>query len=192
MEEAKRRAEDDTGRMIAEAENKVAQMMEEAKRKGEDNAEKMIAEAENKVSQIIEEAKQKGEDNACRVIAEAENRIGQVIYKEKSNDGEKTMQEGGRMSKLYDGVVELAISPPVNVSTLCALHKQLKQTPNIDVLSMKGAVNEGLRIRMLVRAPLPLLEFIKGLSAVKDASDDEGLVQSQTEKGVKRIIVTTC
>jgi hypothetical protein len=126
------------------------------------------------------------------MIAEAENRVGRVMEKEKSNDSEKTMQEDGRTSKLYDGVVELAIAPPVNVSTLCALHKQLKQTPNIDVLSMKGAVNEGLRIRMLVRAPLPLLEFIKGLSAVKDASEDEGLVPSQIEKGVKRIVVTTC
>jgi DNA-binding NarL/FixJ family response regulator/vacuolar-type H+-ATPase subunit H len=153
---------------------------------------KILADAEEIARQLIEEAKRKGEDNAGRMIAEAENGVSPVIEKEKSKDSEKTMQEEGRMSKLYDGVVELAIAPPVNVSTLCALHKQLKQTPNIDVLSMKGAVNEGLRIRMLVRSPLPLLEFIKGLSAVKDASDDEGLVQSQIEKGVKRIVVTTC
>ncbi len=152
----------------------------------------IITEAEKKVSQIVEEAKQKGGGNASGIITEAENKASQVIEKARSKDSEKTIQEEGRMSKLYDGVVELAIAPPVNVSTLCALHKQLKQTPNLDVLSMKGAVNEGLRIRMLVRAPLPLLEFIKGLSAVKDASDDEGQVQSQIEKGVKRIVVTTC
>ena len=213
-EEVKTEAEIEANRIIAEAEQRAKRIIEDAHNTAESEASavileahkqanqiteeagnaksKILANAEDTAKQLIEEAKGKGEDNASRIIAEAEHKVGQVMEQAKNKDSEKPVQVEGGKSKLYDGVVELAIAPYANVSTLCALHKQLKQTPNIDVLSVNGSTNEGLRIRMLVRAPLPLLEFVKGLSAVKDAADDEGPVQSQMEKGVKRIVVTTC
>jgi len=186
VEDAHNTAESEASAIVLEAHGKAKQIIEEA-----DNAKsKMLADAEEITKQPTEEARQKSDNNASRIVAEPGHKLSQVIKEAKSQDIEKPLQEGG-MSKLYDGVIELAVAPHVNVSTLCALHKQLKQTPNVDVLSVKGSVNEGLRIRMLVKTPLPLLEFIKGISAVKDVTDDEGLVKSQIEEGVKRIVVTT-
>jgi hypothetical protein len=95
------------------------------------------------------------------------------------------------MSKLYDGIVELELAPPVLISSLIILHSHLKKTPNIDVLNVKGSIDEGITVRMLIRTPTPLLGLIKGVVTIKDVSDNSNLVQSQTEDGVKRIIVKT-
>jgi hypothetical protein len=73
---------------------------------------------------------------------------------------------------------------------LVSLHANLKNAANIDVLNVKGSVQEGVRIRMFIRNPIPLLGIVKGISTVIAVSDDDGLNQSQEEEGVKRIFVT--
>ena len=178
-------------KMRAEAEETASLIADEARQKGEENARQIITEAEHQASEIIAQAKQKAESNSTRILSEAESKVSHIIEQAGFKNREIRGNENAESSKLYEGVVELALDPPVNVSTMCALHKQLKQNPNVDVLNTKGSVDEGLKIRMLIRTPIPLLEFIKGLSAVKYASVNDTPVQSQTGDGARRILVKT-
>jgi hypothetical protein len=53
-------------------------------------------------------------------------------------------------------------------------------------------VDEGITVRMIIRNPVPLLELIKKIALVRNASDADSFVQSQVEEGIKRIVLTSC
>jgi two-component system response regulator DegU len=212
-EEIKAKAEEEASKLIAEAAEKSKRVIEDADNKAKSKASAIMGEAHKKASQIIEEigdiksnilaeaeeaakriieeAKQRGEADEQRVIAEAEQKANQIIEQATIKQQETVIKENAKSPKTYDGVIELALAPTVNVSTLCELHRQLKQDPNVDVLSIKGSVDEGLKIRMLMRTPIPILEFVKGIAAVRDASEDNSAAQSETGEILKRILVTT-
>ena len=212
-EEIKAKAEEEANKIVAEAANKFKRVIEDANntakaeasaiiseahknasnilQEAEDTKSKILAEAEATSKQIIEEAKDRGNAEVSRVIVEAENKAGQIIAQATIIQQEIAIKEKETPAQAYDGVIELALAPHVNVSTLCELNKQLKETPNVNVLSIKGSVNEGLKIRILVKTPIPILEFVKGLAAVRYASEDDSPVQSETGENLKRILVTT-
>lgn len=187
VEDAEYTAKSEASAIIGEAHNKASQIIQEAG----NTKSKIIADAEEEAKRVMEEAKQRGDDDAQRVIAEAEHKASKIIEQATIKQQEAAVNGNVKSSKAYDGVIELAIAPPVNVSTLCELNKQLKPNPNVDVLSIRGSVSEGLKIRMVVRNSMPIMEFVKGLSAVRDASEDTSPAQSETGDSLKRILVTT-
>jgi two-component system response regulator DegU len=186
IEDANNEAESKASAIIGEAHKKASLIIEEIG----DIKSKILADAEEAAKRMIEEAKQRSEADVQRVIAEAEQKASQII-EQAAKQQETAIKENAKSPKTYEGVIELALAPNVNVSTLCELHRQLKQDPNVDVLSIKGSVNEGLKIRMLMRTPIPILEFVKGMAAVREASEDNSPTQSETGEILKRILVTT-
>jgi vacuolar-type H+-ATPase subunit H len=101
-------------------------------------------------------------------------------------------------SGLFEGTVELALTPPVLLDKMLLLHKHLKQTPNVDVLNLGGSVDKGITIRVLVETPTPLVEVIGSLSELGEAFEelpsDEKLVptrQNGEDQPIRRIVIAT-
>jgi len=188
--------------MRIDAEEMAKRITDEARQKGEDYARRITSGAEQKGSQIIAEAEHK----AIQVVEEAKSKESAKTIKIVSGGAQNTQSDNGddgkagnvrqteeaSMSELFEGIVELALAPPVPVRSLLLLHAQLKHTPNIDVLNVKGSVDEGITVRMIIRNPVPLLELIKKIALVRNASDADSFVQSQVEEGIKRIVLTSC
>jgi len=80
---------------------------------------------------------------------------------------------------LYEGTVELAIPPPVGLDQVMQLHKDLKQTPQLEVLNFGGSVDRGITIRLIAHTPTALLDVISSLPGVENAIDE-----SQAEEQV--------
>ena len=76
----------------------------------------------------------------------------------------------------YDDTVELALPPPVALDRMLKLHKHLKKDSRVKVVDLKGSLDKGVRIKLLVQAHTPLLSVLAALPEVKDVSD--GLVEA--------------
>jgi vacuolar-type H+-ATPase subunit H len=76
----------------------------------------------------------------------------------------------------YDDTVELALPPPVALDRMLKLHKHLKKDSRVKVVDLKGSLDKGVRIKLLVQAHTPLLTMLAALPEVADVSD--GLVEA--------------
>jgi len=71
----------------------------------------------------------------------------------------------------YDDTVELALPPPVALDRMLKLHKHLKKNPRVKIGDLKGSLDKGVRIKLLVQARTPLLTMLAALPEVEDVSD---------------------
>lgn len=71
----------------------------------------------------------------------------------------------------YDDTVELALLPPVALDQMLKLHKHLKKDSRVKVVDLKGSLDKGVRIKLLVQAHTPLLSMLAALPEVEDVSD---------------------
>lgn len=96
--------------------------------------------------------------------------------------------EGGKKDNLasYDDVVELAIIPPISLDQLLRLHKHLKKNSGVKVVELKGSLEKGVTIRILVQAQTPLLNMLAVLPEIDKVSDEPievGKISSAHRKG---------
>ena len=84
----------------------------------------------------------------------------------------------------YDDTVELALPPPVALDQMLRLHKHLKKDSRVKVVDLKGTLDKGVRIRLLVQAHTPLLSMLAALPEVADVS--EGLVEAAKMSSTQR------
>jgi cell division septum initiation protein DivIVA len=200
--------------IIRAAEEQADRVISEAKQKAE--AVKWQARG------IINAAKEKAEKEALLIKQEAEQLrvksepLSEGGLKETSETGPKKShsdsgsievrqavplsgQEGkdkDKSSALYDGNVELVIPPPIAPDRLLKLGRQLRHTPQIRVLSLKGSLVQGIRIRLLLRTPVPLIEILEAIpevdkvsGALKKANETNNPPQTKDELSVKSILV---
>jgi vacuolar-type H+-ATPase subunit H len=76
----------------------------------------------------------------------------------------------------HDETVELALTPPVALDRVLQLHKHLKKDSRVKVVDLKGSLDKGVRIKLLVQAHTPLLSMLAALPEVENVSD--GLVEA--------------
>lgn len=86
----------------------------------------------------------------------------------------------------YDDTVELVLPPPVALDRMLKLHKHLKKDSRVKVVDLKGSLDKGVRIKLLVQAHTPLLSMLASLPEVERVSDDlieAGKISSAHRKG---------
>ena len=86
----------------------------------------------------------------------------------------------------YDDTVELALPPPIALDQMLKLHKYLKKNPRVKVVDLKGSLDKGVRIKLLVQAQTPLLSMLAALPEVEKVSDElieAGKISSAHRKG---------
>jgi len=200
--------------IIKAAEEQANRIIAEARQKAEA--------AKWQAQEIINAAKEKAEKEALLIRQEAEQlrvknkTLSEGELKETSGTGSKKSpsdsgsievrqavplsgQEGkdkDRSSALYDGNVELVIPPPIAPDRLLKLGKQLRHTPQIRVLSLKGSLVQGVRIKLFLRARIPLLNILKSIPEVekvsgglKKANETHHIRQISDELSSKSIVV---
>ncbi|UCG82014.1 MAG: hypothetical protein JSW38_07265, partial [Dehalococcoidia bacterium] len=114
---------------------------------------------------------------------------------EMSEQAEQSKQQENLES--FHGTVELALPPPIGLDQMLIIHKQLKETPQVDVLNLGGSVDKGITIRVTIKSPISLISVLSEMPTVEKAYEES--LGSNTvvpgrkgaEKGsLRRIIVT--
>jgi len=200
--------------IIKAAEEQANRIIAEARQKAEA--------AKWQAQEIINAAREKAEKEALLIRQEAEQLrvkskpLPEGELKETSETGPKKShsdsgsievrqavppsgQEGRdkeKSSALYDGNVELVIPPPIAPDRLLKLGRQLRHTRQIRVLSLKGSLVQGVRIRLLLRTPVPLIEILEAIPEVakvsgerKKANETYNPRQTRDELSVRSIMV---
>jgi cell division septum initiation protein DivIVA len=170
-------AEEQANRIISEAKQKAEAVKWQAR--GIMNAAKEKAEKEALL--IRQEAAQLPVKS--KPLPEGELKETSEIGPQKSHSGPASIeirqavplpsQEGRdkeKSSALYDGNVELVIPPPIAPGRLLKLGRQLRHTRQIRVLSLKGSLVQGVRIKLFLRARIPLLNILKAIPDVEKVS----------------------
>ncbi|MFC1929566.1 hypothetical protein ACFLW6_01685, partial [Chloroflexota bacterium] len=70
---------------------------------------------------------------------------------------------------LYEGMVELTIASPVDYKQMKRLEESLAKVENIRVVLVGGSVDEGSKILLAARKPIPLLSVLSEMSLVEQA-----------------------
>ena len=86
----------------------------------------------------------------------------------------------------YDDTVELVLLPPIALDQMLKLHKHLKKNLRVKVVELKGSLDKGVRIKLLVQAHTPLMSMLAVLPEVEKVSDElieAGKISSAHRKG---------
>lgn len=100
-----------------------------------------------------------------------------------SGEVEEDKKEG---SGSYDDAVDLALIPPISLDQMLRLHKHLKKNSRVKVVELKGSLDKGVTIRIMVKAHTPLMNMLAVLPEVEKVSDEPveaGKVSSAHRKG---------
>ena len=178
-ERAKRKAEGEAKRAEerAKKEAKLA-AKEKAKRVARKAKERAKKKAEGEVKRAAEKAEKEAElaakAKAKREAKEAKERA------EREAEGEA---EPVVVTKLYKGVVELTIVPPVGLGQLENLEKDLRQVENLRLVLVGGSVDRGNKIVVSAEEPIPLLRILGEMPAVEQVVSKGSEIQVTLKAG---------
>jgi flagellar biosynthesis GTPase FlhF len=156
-ERAKRKAEGEAKR----AEEKAAELA--AKEKAKREARKAKERAKRKAEEEAKRAEEKAAELAAKEKAKREAKEAKERAESKAEEGAEPVV----VTKLYKGVVELTIVPPVGLGQLENLEKDLRQVENLRLVLVGGSVDMGNRIVVSAEEPIPLLRILRELPIVE-------------------------
>ena len=81
----------------------------------------------------------------------------------------KREAEGVKEVELYEGMIELAILPPVDPSRIRKLEEALRQVEDLRVVLISGSVDEGTKVIVSAGKPIPLIDILSGIPVVEQA-----------------------
>jgi hypothetical protein len=151
-------AKEKARREAKEAEEKKKRKAKEAKEREKREAK----EAKEKAKRDAKEAKEKAKREA-KEAKEARKKPKKA--KPPKEKGKKTVVAEG--VELYQGMVTLNIMPPVDPVQLDSLKRALLEVEDLRVVMVSGVVDEGSRVLVSAAEPLPLLNILRGIPAVR-------------------------
>ena len=154
-------AQEESNRITYEAKHNI----EEAKR----YAQEIIDTAEAKAREVESPTELEASEIITETNVEAitENQVEPLLAKEAADDQESTA--------LYKDTVILELSPPLamaSVRRLVGHLRYLRDTHHLRVLAAEHTSSHGIRIRLLLKTPIPLLKILKSLPEVDGVSGD--------------------
>jgi hypothetical protein len=129
-------------------------------------------EAEEKVKREAEEAKKAKRVEGVKEKGKKEAKEAKKEVKKKAEEAEPAA-----VAKLYKGMVELMIVPPVDLGQLENLGKALRQVENLRLVLVGGSVDEGNRIVVSAEEPIPLLRILGEMPAVEQVAKKGSEIQ---------------
>ena len=152
------------------AKEKTKKETKEAKEKAKREAEKAkqakrAKEASEKAKR--EEAKAKEAKRAKEAKEKAKKAAKEDKEKAKKKEVEEEELEPAAVAKLYEGVVELTIVPPIDLAQTENLAKGLRQVENLRLILVGGSVDRGSKIIVSAEEPVPLLSILREMPVVE-------------------------
>jgi hypothetical protein len=198
MARARKKTEAEAKRIIAEASQRSEDSAAEVRKEVEEEAliltketsellvsRKQTAKSLTEVSQelcaildrdeTIKAACQEGHDRPpvdlepdATGCAPVDGRAQEPIQDDPSSD----KQEGDEKESpgSYADFVDMVLPPPISLSRMLKLRRQLNKNPGVRVIVVKGSLDKGLWIRFIVRAHTPLLNVFEALAEVDGLS----------------------
>jgi ATPase subunit of ABC transporter with duplicated ATPase domains len=140
-------------------------------REAEEKKKRKAKEAKEREKREAKEAKEKAKREAKEAKEKAKREA--KAAKEAKKKGKKAEPPAARPKKavaegveLYQGMVTLSITPPVDPAGLDSLKRALLKVEDLRVVMVSGAVDEGSRVLVSAAEPLPLLSILRGIPAV--------------------------
>jgi len=187
-------AKEESNRIIVEAREEAERQAATTLRQAKEEAKAVVRSARGEAEGI----KRAAEEEAARLLADIRSKATPeaMLMKRQAefllqlaraaSRGSTTPKQGKTVTteqeSLYRGVANVEISPPVPVGPLNEIIRLLKHAPNIRVLSLDGTVNRGLRIRLSVERPMPLIKILASLPPVERVS-----AQPRTNCGARTV-----
>jgi vacuolar-type H+-ATPase subunit H len=195
------RVEPGTAEMDSNAVEKISAADREAQeilRAAREEAESIKRVAEKEALRILQEAKARAAQDALLIKKEAEQLLqkgkalaGSATAKTSSTEGEGASTGGNEeqssleyetakreLAALYDGIVELHIPPPISVGPLRDLTKLLQYSSGIKILSLDSTANRGLKMKLFLQKPVPLIKILKSMPQVERVLGESSRNQS--------------
>jgi hypothetical protein len=147
---------------------------------------------------IVEEVPE-AEDQSLPVLEDAESVTAngpEEWAPEEGPDAEPESTPQPAETSLYEGEVQLRIPPPVSLHGLMALHRQLKENPDIQVGDVTGSAEDGASLELHLPTRVPLLKLLESLHGVERVShvrdsDSECSADGDMEKSLASTIQLT-
>lgn len=132
----------------------------QAQREAKEAKEQTQKEAE---AAVQVKAKKEAKEKAKKEVKKAKGRAREAKLAE-----EEVEEEVGPavMAKLYKGMVELTVMPPIDLVQLENLEKALRQVENLRLVLVGGSAGKGSRIVVSAEEPIPLLGILREMPAV--------------------------
>lgn len=175
-----------------EAEAEADRLLDDARKKAEEIISKARIEAEEesraKSAGILLQAKQKATDieagaasRSTQAEIQAMENIDEYLAHNTSerkqwikDDAErqtgpvaKEIQVEEKLPELFEGKVEIVITPPINIAWLLRVTRYLGSTSGVKMLQTAGSWNIGCTIGLFLDTPLPLVDLLKDMSNVE-------------------------
>jgi len=106
------------------------------------------------------------------------------------------------LSELFDGEVEVAMAPPINIARLLSVTRYLEKNPDIKILQTAGSWSTGSIVTIFLDTPLPFIDLLKAIPNVENAvlleegdksswsSAMKSLISASSNSGCKKIVIT--
>ena len=89
----------------------------------------------------------------------------------------KKTQKTTASSELVSGIISLNIAHPTTPAKLKELEEEIKQVPELKIVLIGGAIDEGTEIIVSADNPIPLVEILSSLPSVSEVSKKSKLTQ---------------
>jgi hypothetical protein len=133
----------------------------------EEKAKGEARKAKEKAKRKVEGEAKRAEERAKKEAKLAAKEKAKREAKERAEREAEGEAEPVVVTKLYKGVVELTIVPPVGLGQLENLEKDLRQVENLRLVLVGGSVDRGNKIVVSAEEPIPLLRILGEMPAVE-------------------------
>ena len=72
-------------------------------------------------------------------------------------------------TELYQGIVKLTITPPIDFGAMKKLEESLHQVENLRLILLSGSIGEGTIIVISAEKPIPLINILRAMPSVEQA-----------------------
>jgi chemotaxis protein histidine kinase CheA len=169
-EKAKRKVEGEAKETEEKAKGKPRAEEKEAKLAAKERAKREARKAKEKAKRKVEGEAKRAEEKAkkeAELLAKEKAKREARKAKERAEREAEGEAEPVVVTKLYKGVVELTIVPPVGLGQLENLEKDLRQVENLRLVLVGGSVDRGNKIVVSAEEPIPLLRILGEMPAVE-------------------------
>lgn len=178
--EIMRAADDKSAGVKKRAEEEAAKIIAEARKRAEEEA-RAIRQA---AAEMLRASGGTGEGEAKVREEKASLAEGAGIQTEKQSPSTEE-RAGTEPEVIYADTVDLVVVPPLTLPQLQKLRKHLKEVSQVRILGLKGSLDSGINMKLMLQAAMPLMAILANFPEVHKVSDKHVEAGAKPDNGEK-------
>ena len=179
-------AEKEAAQIKINAEIEANQLLVKSREIFKDEMKKKAAEIYQRLLSQVEESIAKAwSDEPAPVIGETPAQQCASVLQ----PGEKIEEPSAKkiITPSYKGRIDLEIVPPVDLARFMELRRRLQNIPNLKTMQVTSSLKNGCRISSLLVESMPLLDILRAMPEVHEATTE---AESQQIENSKKVLIT--